>query len=252
MKIRYFYIEQPALWILLLVTVCVLIGIVASFINVTWFESVYTVEDGFIEWLTVLGLLSVSGIMFYRFLKLRNHKVKLFLSTMFLSGILGLFGIGEEVSWGQRILQIDSPELFVKHNAQKETNIHNMVVRGKKINKVVFSQLLMVFILLYLVFFPVAYNRSESLKGFIDNKAGIPVPRLYQVFFFLLFMGIIGISPSGKRAELMEFSSTFVFLIIFLYPQNKYIFSLKKGSEKVMPEPAPFTNKSESLQHHYF
>lgn len=235
---------------MLFVTACVLTGIIASFVDVTWFEGVYTAEDGFIEWLTVLGLLTVSGLMFYRFLKLKKHKPRLFLSIMLWSGMLGLFGIGEEISWGQRIFQVESPEFFRKYNAQGETNIHNMIVQGKKVNKVVFSHLLMVFILLYLVFFPVVYNRSESLKAFTDDKAGIPVPRLYQVLLFLLFMGTIGVSPSGKRAELMEFCSTFVFLIIFLYPQNKAIFILKKGSEQIMPEPAHLTNKQEPVQHH--
>jgi hypothetical protein len=58
---------------------------------------------------------------------------------MVLMGLVFVFGAGEEISWGQRILNIESSEFFVKHNAQREINIHNLIVNGKKINKIIFG-----------------------------------------------------------------------------------------------------------------
>jgi hypothetical protein len=41
---------------------------------------------------------------------------------------LGFFVIaGEEISWGQRILHVQSPEFFLQHNLQQEINIHNFL-----------------------------------------------------------------------------------------------------------------------------
>ena len=37
----------------------------------------------------------------------------------------GFFTAGEEISWGQRLLDIDSPEFFEDYNIQGETNVHN-------------------------------------------------------------------------------------------------------------------------------
>jgi hypothetical protein len=40
----------------------------------------------------------------------------------------GFFVIaGEEISWGQRIFQVQSPEFFLQYNEQQELNIHNFL-----------------------------------------------------------------------------------------------------------------------------
>ena len=77
-------------------------------------------EDSFLEWLTVVlaiiasVLFFTSGLMGSRF--------------AFILCIAWLIFALEEISWGQRIFDIDSPELFLEHNFQQETNIHNFLV----------------------------------------------------------------------------------------------------------------------------
>lgn len=41
----------------------------------------------------------------------------------------------EEISWGQRIFGIESPQYFVEHNLQKELNLHNLVVSAGALQK---------------------------------------------------------------------------------------------------------------------
>lgn len=41
----------------------------------------------------------------------------------------------EEISWGQRIFGIESPQYFVEHNLQKELNLHNLVVSAGALHK---------------------------------------------------------------------------------------------------------------------
>ena len=38
-----------------------------------------------------------------------------------------LFAAGEEISWGQRIFEVDTPEVLVDSNKQDELNLHNLV-----------------------------------------------------------------------------------------------------------------------------
>ena len=223
---------------LFFITACTVFGVFISHIDMIWYEQVYVGEDGFIEWLTVLALLGLSATMFYRFFRLRNQKPKLLLAILFFTGLLGIFGAGEEISWGQRIFQVESSEFFLENNSQQETNLHNMVVNGKKVNKVIFSQLLFVGIMIYLLILPVAYQKSVAIQKFIDQVVGVTVPRFYQVLFFMMFMGLGSMIDSGKKAELIEFSSCMMFLIIALYPRNKVIFSpkIEKSPIKTVPD----------------
>jgi hypothetical protein len=43
-----------------------------------------------------------------------------------LFGVAGLVMAGEELSWGQHVLSIESPDFFIKHSKQREINFHNL------------------------------------------------------------------------------------------------------------------------------
>ncbi|MGZ8539547.1 MAG: hypothetical protein ACXWV6_02800 [Chitinophagaceae bacterium] len=180
----------------------------------------YVQEDGIAEWLTVAGLLSGSIACFYRFKKLFFKRSRLFLLVTFCLGLFLFFSSGEEISWGQRILGIKSPGYFEKNNAQQETNLHNLVVSGVKINKLVFSLILVIGLGMYLVFAPVLYHKNKAIKKII-NASGVPVPRLYQSISFLLLFLLSSLIPDGKKAELLECSGALLFFLIMLYPENK-------------------------------
>lgn len=218
--------------IIVLTTLCVLLGLAASFLDMHWFERVYVVEDGFIEYMTVIALLGISCMMFYRYINLYNDRDRLFKTGLLLMGLLGIFGAGEEMSWGQRVFNVQSPAYFLQHNAQQETNVHNIMVSGKKINKIVFSKLLLVAILIYLLVLPLFYNRYAAFRHFADVRAGIPIPKLYHVIFLFFLMLLTWASPSHKRDELLEFGGSFAFLLIFLSPQNRYIYARHKKVKK--------------------
>jgi hypothetical protein len=109
-----------------------------------WFERVYVIEDGPVEWATAAALLAAAGVSVWTVRRPGAGCGRLHAVTWVGLALLCLFAAGEEISWGQRVLGFSSPELFVRHNAQHETNLHNMVVAGVKVNKLVFSQLLFV------------------------------------------------------------------------------------------------------------
>ena len=91
-------------------------------------------EDGVIETLGAIGFLVSSvgfGVAYLRSSRSRQDvKVPvgqtrknifyLLLSLMF------LFGFLEEISWGQRIFHIETPDMIAERNLQREMNIHNL------------------------------------------------------------------------------------------------------------------------------
>src|SRR3954462_3759562 len=89
--------------VLIFVFVLYVIGIVASWINQKWFEEVYVVEDGFIEWLTVLPLIITSIVAVTYLIKLTAKRYWMFSVVVLAIAAFCFFSAGEEISWGQRI-----------------------------------------------------------------------------------------------------------------------------------------------------
>jgi len=185
---------------------------------------IYLEEDGLVEWLTVAGLLAGFFLCLYRFFKLFRRKNWWFLLVNLVLGLLLFTAAGEEISWGQRILGIKSSEYFLKHNAQGETNIHNLVVNGVKINKLVFSTILIAVLGIYLVVLPLLYKFNNAVKKYINNS-GVPVPRLYQVISFLLVFAISVLLKHDRNPELLECGAAALFFLIIYNPLNKFIYS---------------------------
>ncbi|MFC6996904.1 hypothetical protein ACFQHR_04670 [Rufibacter roseus] len=210
------------------------IGVISAYADKEWFEDVYTVEDGLIEWLTVLPLAVVSIACLVRIIYRRGSlSGKMIASTVFIA-LFSLFALGEEISWGQRIFNIQSSSFFKTYNAQQEMNLHNMVVDGVKVNKLIFSQLLTVAIAFYLLVFPWLYRKKQWVRS-LANSWAVPVPRVYQIISFLLLFVLIGLCPSGKNAELLELGATTLFCLIILYPFNP-IGSVSPEPEQVSAE----------------
>jgi len=186
-------------------------------------------EDGLVEWLTFGELLMMSAfsfIMSHAFSRSEPEdaakRVWLFL------GFLFLFGAMEEISWGQRVFGIESPEWFLKHNAQGETNIHNLVIGGVKINKLVFGKILTILVGVYLMVVPLLYRLNGRFKHFV-NRWGIPVAQNYQILLFIIVAIVIQyhLRLAKKAGELRELSSCFFFLLMLVHPYNHEVFPLR-------------------------
>jgi tetratricopeptide (TPR) repeat protein len=84
------------------------------------------VEDGLVEYTQSLFYLIssiVACLIMINFFKTRHH----FYGLIYLVLSMGLLlCFVEEISWGQRILEIDTPEYFNKFNLQQEINLHNL------------------------------------------------------------------------------------------------------------------------------
>lgn len=80
-------------------------------------------EDGPVEIASVFAFLALAGIAAARFARSPRGAR----APSVAAALAGLVGAGEEISWGQRLLGLSSPEFFSAHNVQGETNLHNLL-----------------------------------------------------------------------------------------------------------------------------
>ena len=205
------------------VALSVLVGLVWAHVDHQTFSDIYTVEDGYLEWLTVVALFCGFIFNLYRCYYFHKSKSIFPLLVTLILAMVCLFGAGEEISWGQRIFNIDSPEFFTANNAQHETNLHNLKLGGVKINKLIFGKLLSSAVILYFLIIPVLYWKIGKFKNLL-NKFGIPVPRWYHAASLLAVFIISELTFSPKKGEILEFGSCWIFLLTIYNPINKMRF----------------------------
>jgi hypothetical protein len=87
-------------------------------------------EDKLVEYLTCVfyfvgAIFAFMCLKYVKKLKLNKNQITL-IRVLLLVSAIGMFVItAEEISWGQRILQIETPESIAVTNTQKELNLHN-------------------------------------------------------------------------------------------------------------------------------
>lgn len=199
------------------------LGIYFSNTDVTYFETVYAREDGFIEYGTAALLLCISVLSFSRLVNLWNSTPLLWKIGTLGFALIFIFGAGEEVSWGQRIFNWESSDYFIQNNAQQETNLHNMVVGETKINKLVFSKILVIILAIYLVVLPILYRKVTAIKN-LTNSFAVPVVQWTQTIAFIVFTVLLAFMPSGKNPEIHELALGVIFFLIFINPYNSKVF----------------------------
>ncbi len=200
------------------------LGIYFAHTNLPYFDEVYTVEDGYVEGGSAIFLFISSMLLLYRFFKLFKHKDLFWKIGILAMAIVFFFGAGEEISWGQRIFNIESSEYFLENNAQGETNLHNMVVDGTKINKLIFSQLLTVVLVIYLIITPFLFRKYEWVKN-LANKFAVPIVQWHHTISFLAVTALLVFISSNRKWEIYELAFSVIFLLIFIKPLNKEIYT---------------------------
>jgi hypothetical protein len=193
-------------------------------------------EDGVIEYFSALiwfiGLLIASSILY------SGRFEKRFIIIVFLS--LCFFSMGEEISWGQRILNIDTPESIANANLQGEFNFHNLeIVSGKyswlttfKTGEFHYQQVLgaqnmfrlgfftFFFIFPILVMIPSTRNILNSIGYY---KPPTYFTTLLIIYLIASFLIVIGQTQLLKHAitELREMSyAIFIALYLYLFQEN--------------------------------
>ena len=204
-------------------------AVIHSRVNPDAFSKSFVIEDGFLEYATVVGILAGLVLCVHRVVTLRHVRQARFLTVTTILALVCLFGAGEEVSWGQRIFDIQSPEYFLNHNLQQETGFHNLAFevddRTISVNKLVFGKGLALGLLIYLFIMTPLYRTRPRIAYWLDRMA-VPMPRNYHLFGYLfIILTVELLVDSTQRGEVTEFTGVIIFLLNLWFPYNEHIYN---------------------------
>ena len=141
---------------------------------------------------------------------------------LFCLGLVFFTGFGEEISWGQRIINFQTPDIIEKHNVQKEFNFHNLdmfeirATEGqRKSNYALLMHINVLFIFFwfsYCVVIPVVNKFSQSCSALFQT-VNIPIIPLWIGLFFIIDFSLsrlIGVLITGDIRSVLIISSDFL------------------------------------------
>lgn len=179
-------------------------------------------EDRFVEWATFFGL-ALAGIIALAItaLTIRDRKQPRLFFLVF--GVLCIFIALEEISYGQRVFNITSPELFEEINNQREFNLHNIPsalagIHMKYVSGVVFTLYGIVLPLLSLI---------PSVRAFFARIRVVIPPVFLAVGFGLGALADLDY-PTGMEEEIAEL---FFGLCLAIFMGSELASRLRKGEE---------------------
>lgn len=213
------YAKSAEKIIFLVLAIGILVGLVSAFVAPDFYDTVLSIEDGPLEWVTALSLFGASLICLTRAITMRNKGFRFVIITAF-AGVILLFGAGEEISWGQRIIGWTSGDFWQQNNAQSETNLHNLMVGEVKINRVFFGVILTLGLLLYFAVLPILAAKYVRVRAFF-NYWFVPIARPIHAYAFIGSLIAMGVIPSDRAPELGEFALGLLLLAVVLMPANK-------------------------------
>lgn len=209
-------------------------------------------EDGFFESLTAVFFLAASIIFFLSFLKDAQGNDFRFLKTkrnifFFLLAVVFLFGCGEEISWGQRILHVETPKVIADINLQKELNLHNLELfhganaQGEKktglAEWITVARLFQVFWLVFCLVIPVLSKVSGRLSVWL-KKINVPIVPLWlggmmAMSYLLSRLAAFAASPGMNHSivEVKESNEALIFALIAVY----FVVKLPKKARQEEP-----------------
>lgn len=138
-------------------------------------------EDSLIEYIGAVALLAGSVAFLLCFLRTRSDERYSWIkrAAFLLLAISFFFGAGEEISWGQRLFGVETPDALSEANEQDELNFHNLDFLGI----FSFENIFQLFWLGFGVLVPVACALSERLRGRLD-----PLMPILPVWLAVLFV----------------------------------------------------------------
>ncbi|WP_297096237.1 hypothetical protein [uncultured Draconibacterium sp.] len=178
-------------------------------------------EDGWVEYLTALFLLLGSILFAIKAVHAKKEKngKRIFFNA--LASFVFFFGLGEEISWGQRIFSVQSGEYFMQNNYQGETNLHNLEIGGVDLNILIFSKLMFVALISYFVILPLLTWKVKAIRKLVIDY-GVPIPRLHHVIVLLAVNAFIPLAIHMiKESELHELALTGILFLILMNPAKK-------------------------------
>ena len=193
-----------------------------------------TREDHVVQWLGALSFLGAAACFFWGAVRCRSGSDRQLTkgrpksAILLLLGLLFLVAFAEEISWGQRLLGIETPAFLKEINVQNEINIHNLrVFHGTHRDEeragwsayIAANRLFNLFWLFYCVLLPMLKRVSRAAAARIE-QIGLPLPPFWLGGCFavnwVLYHAFARAAPPGIQHALVEVKETLFGLLFFL------------------------------------
>jgi hypothetical protein len=189
-----------------------------------WVPRRWTAEDGVVESTGFACFFAGAILAFVAASRARPDRRHVLAAAAL--GTVLLVAAGEEISWGQRLFELDTPGVLVDGNRQDELNLHN--VDGLQ-QKAVLAQLAVAgagVLLPRLVRRPWARAGLPFFAGYLAYRGGRAV------------VAVVGWGPAGDNAEVAEF----VLAVGLLALSARLVHDLRRGGAHpaaTLSTPAP-------------
>ena len=188
-------------------------------LNTYWETNWLAAEDGLSEWGTV-GMYLV-GLPLAAFISLRlwrsgHRRMALFYCAI---AVVLLTAVLEEISWGQRVFDWETPEALAEVNFQDETTVHNIPIFDRAVNGAFALASLLGLV-------GIAARIALHRRGVVTTLDLLLPPVLLAAPFFMILaltgigepfrdlMGLLGLRPvGGETAEVLSGVCVVVFLM---------------------------------------
>jgi hypothetical protein len=173
---------------------------------------IITREDYLVEWLTVIFLIltAVLAILHVVMARRRASSYSWFFGLLTIACIL--FAL-EEISWGQRIFGMESPDFFLAHSDQPEINIHNVINEQLSVRtKHIASWALFV----YGVILPIMMQ-NQWMRSLVE-KYRIVIPEVILIpGFVLASVMTLDRFYTGQDEEVAEFFFSLLLFLVLIF-----------------------------------
>lgn len=164
------------------------------------------IEDGIVEWMQFLCFSALAGMLgfaFFERLKLSERRVLELLALGGLSLLCALAAL-EEISWFQRIFDVQSSEFFLKNNRQGETNIHNLAVGDGSLHKNVLLKLIFIAGITHNLILPLVARAKPGVRRWVESL-GLYLPPLSASIVYLVLVALShALVDHPRKGELGE------------------------------------------------
>jgi hypothetical protein len=153
------------------------------------------VEDGIVEWMQFLCFSALAGLLGFAFFERlsarQRHGESGVLPLLTLSGLSLLCALAalEEISWFQRILDVQSSEFFLQNNRQGETNLHNLAVGDGSLHKNVLLKLIFITGIIHNLILPLVARSRPGVQDWVE-KMGLYLPPLSASLPYLVLVAL--------------------------------------------------------------
>jgi len=168
------------------------------------------IEDGIVEWMQFLCFTVIAmllGFAFFERLKRADRRIdRNLLELLALGGLSLLCALAalEEISWFQRILNVQSSEYFLQNNRQGETNIHNLAVGSGSLHKNVLLKLIAIAGLTHNLILPLVARFKPGVRTWVE-KLGLYLPPLSASVIYLVLVALShALIEHPRKGELGE------------------------------------------------